>query len=340
MARTWKGAAAIEFARNVGDADPEQAIRRVARDLLRETGGSGGLGAVLEALGVRRVRTKEMILEGALKAAPDGRFDVWVRADRSSVRQRFSLAHECGHILFFRLAPLAKRRQIDAGEVADEEEERLCNVAAEELLMPQLGMEVRIAGADCPLAIVQQTVTDCGVSYPAALLRVASMWPRPGILQLFEYDRRWNMALARTTCSHRIRSAAYQPDHWGPNELAAAARGILPQSAGWLIDRSTSTVVRAWTRTAAIGAGKRLSFLCFHALDVRAGVADRLPGSLDRLGAEIRRIARSIGGRESCSACRGTGWHERTRDIVELCECRLSQARSRIAQTSTPSLVG
>ncbi|MFZ5481164.1 MAG: ImmA/IrrE family metallo-endopeptidase [Myxococcota bacterium] len=341
MARARDCEAAAEFARAFGLSDPEQAVRLAARELLATCGGAPRLPSILEALRVRKVRTKEMILEGALKEAPDGRFDVWVRADRSAVRQRFSVAHECGHVLFYRHAPVAKLRQVEAGAVADEAEERLCNVAAEELLMPQAMMESLIAGASCPLAVVQRVAAECNVSVPAALLRVAPLWRQPGILQAFEYDRSWKMAIARRTGAHHLRPAAFRPDRWGPGDLAAAARGQLPESTGWLIDRSTSTVALATTRTATIGsADRRLAFLCFHDLDVRGGRERESAASLDSLGREIRRIAQSMKGLEGCTHCRGSGWHERARGVVDLCECRLTLARTRVEAMTVTLLAG
>jgi hypothetical protein len=59
--------------------------------------------------GVRKVRLEDMPLEGALRRAPTGPFDILVRADRPLTRQRFSTAHELGHTLFHRFAPTSKR---------------------------------------------------------------------------------------------------------------------------------------------------------------------------------------------------------------------------------------
>ncbi len=197
------GAEALELAASLSMSDPEAAMREHVRRVIANHGDSRlpvRLGAFFPWGAVRRVRLEQTLLEGGLRALPDGRFDIVLREDRSPRRQRFTLAHEIGHLFFHRFAPRAKEAQRRDGRHAPDEEERLCNVAAEELLMPQPFVEATTRSlAWCDAARVAVAVSErCDVSIEAALLRLAPCYPGSGELRVWELDEGgWRVGLAR-----------------------------------------------------------------------------------------------------------------------------------------------
>jgi len=189
--------------------DPEAAMREHVRRLLADHRALHlpvRLGAFFAWGAVRRVRLEATLLEGGLVPLPDGRFDILLREDRSPRRRRFTLAHELGHLLFYRFAPVSKEAQRRDRRRAPEEEERLCNVAAEELLMPQLHIEAMtrsLAWRDAARAVLAVS-EDCDVSIEAAVLRVAPWFPGHGELRLWELGPGgWRVAMARRFGSPR-----------------------------------------------------------------------------------------------------------------------------------------
>src|SRR4051794_38946494 len=54
-------------------------------------------------LGVTRIDRREMSAEAFIEPLNDGGFLLALRADRSEQRQRFSIAHELGHLLVHKL---------------------------------------------------------------------------------------------------------------------------------------------------------------------------------------------------------------------------------------------
>ena len=77
----------------------------------------------------------DMVLDGTLRRGDDGAFIVYLKRDVSRQRKNFTLAHEIAHTFFYD----AQQTKIDknrGSERFDPEEERLCDLAAAELLMP------------------------------------------------------------------------------------------------------------------------------------------------------------------------------------------------------------
>lgn len=174
------------------------------------------LGAFFAWGAVRRVRLEATLLDGGLIPLPDGGFDILLREDRSPRRRRFTLAHEFGHLFFYRFAPVSKAAQRRDGRYASDEEERLCNVAAEELLMPHVHIEAMtrsLAWRDAARAVLAVS-EDCDVSIEAAVLRVAPWFPGHGELRLWELGPNgWRVAMARRFGSPGSkRTFAKQPD--------------------------------------------------------------------------------------------------------------------------------
>jgi Zn-dependent peptidase ImmA (M78 family) len=85
---------------------------------------------------VKEIILKNIEVEGRLLPCFDG-FIIELRKDRSHERKNFTCAHELGHTFFYESVPTIKYRANSTSQLhRDEEEERLCNIAAAELLMP------------------------------------------------------------------------------------------------------------------------------------------------------------------------------------------------------------
>src|SRR5258708_27165475 len=182
----WATAEAREIAIAAGTRCPEQAIRQLAAQATRNARVVTvpvGWADLFAELHVRRVRFREMVLEGGLLRNEDGGFNIEVRCDASEPRQRFSIAHELGHILFYKFAPRAKRQQVVNKVRAPHEEERLCNVAADELLMLEWYMKClandALAQVFPRLANISR---ECRVSLRAACIRYSQFLKLKGAI--------------------------------------------------------------------------------------------------------------------------------------------------------------
>jgi hypothetical protein len=199
----WRSAEALELAGSLSMRDPEAAMRAHVRRVVAAHGDNRvpvRLNAFFEWGGIRRVRFERSLLEGGLVPLKDGRFDVILREDRAPRRQRFTLAHEFSHLFFRQFAPRAKEAQRRDQRRAPEEEERLCNVGAEEFLMPHAFVEAPmrdLSWRDAARVVVGLSEA-CDVSIEAAMVRLAHIYPSYGELRLWELDgTRWRVALAR-----------------------------------------------------------------------------------------------------------------------------------------------
>ncbi|MGO8996043.1 MAG: ImmA/IrrE family metallo-endopeptidase [Polyangiaceae bacterium] len=247
--------------------DAEAAMRKHVRRLLADHGPLHlpvRLGAFFAWGTIRRVRLEATLLEGGLIPLPDGRFDILVREDRSPRRRRFTLAHEFGHLFFYRFAPLSKEAQRREGRHAPDEEERLCNIAAEEFLMPQSFIEATtdsIAWQDAARAVLAVS-EDCDVSVEAAVLRLAPSFPGFGELRLWElWPNGWRVALARRFGAPRSsREFAERPESGLLNlDRLAANLEHLPfgQSRRWAAGETCAVRVPRRTRPTVLVAYRR-----------------------------------------------------------------------------------
>jgi Zn-dependent peptidase ImmA (M78 family) len=85
---------------------------------------------------VKQVLYKDMKIDGRLIPSNND-FIVELRKDRSAERINFTFAHELAHTFFYESVPSIKCRTLETNYPEyDEEEEKLCDIAASELLMP------------------------------------------------------------------------------------------------------------------------------------------------------------------------------------------------------------
>lgn len=130
-----------------GQDVPEDAIRRLARDLLNEFSRSfpdavppHNMEALASFRSIRLTPGKPLFSEDA-ELAPDGKGGVIMRinSERPRTRQRFSIGHEIGHTLFPGYQSETHCRKTQNRDWADSKDliEYLCDVAASEFLFPE-----------------------------------------------------------------------------------------------------------------------------------------------------------------------------------------------------------
>ena len=126
---------------------------------------------MVERLGIRMSRVKTPGWSGAVNAGP-GTAEIWLAAEEAGVRQRFTLAHEIGHLL---LHPLGMAYRDISFKGTPQEVQ--ANQFAAELLMPEwmLRPALSITGPD-----VARMAALFEVSEPAMAQRLDSLGVKHG----------------------------------------------------------------------------------------------------------------------------------------------------------------
>ena len=103
----------------------------------------------------------------------------------SYFRQRFSLAHEIGHLILSRAAGPLNFEELSKTNGTSHEEEAICDLFASALLMPKLAVEPYLKNAtSVTSSLINNIAKDFRVSRSAALRRVA--WLTNSILLLWD----------------------------------------------------------------------------------------------------------------------------------------------------------
>jgi hypothetical protein len=129
----------------------------------------------LSARNIRDVTTDETLkADGAL--VPMGAdfaagFRMILRRDLPEGRINFTVAHEICHTFFYERVPEIKF----SAHSADQEEERLCNRGAEELLMPALDVKRRAKDRPVSFEALRGLAIHYRVSMPAMLIRLRNL---------------------------------------------------------------------------------------------------------------------------------------------------------------------
>ena len=111
----------------------------------------------------------------------DTQLQIFLNAEQSELRNRFSLAHELGHTFFlpFRMGD-GRDTSIEATyNCQDAEEERLCNVAAAEILMPEYDIRHKITRLPPTASLVKELAARFTVSQQSMAVRVCELTPLP-----------------------------------------------------------------------------------------------------------------------------------------------------------------
>ena len=133
----WVGATARILRRVYGSKSPATLFTEKARQILRETKVSGPPFDPFEyahKLGITVQEKEDMVIDGLLQRNDQCEFVVHLKKNAPKYRKNFTLAHEISHTFFYDL--LTHPMSFRSNSSFDPEEERLCDLAAAELLMP------------------------------------------------------------------------------------------------------------------------------------------------------------------------------------------------------------
>lgn len=158
--------------------DPEEAGESALR-LLRRRSLPVNLDDLARRMGVDRILERPTLVDGRLLSGPDGIF-VEVSSKRGYARQRFTIAHELGHLW------LAQRgRDSEKGTLGWREEERFCDQFAASVLMPRIWIAKRAKQSQPDLRTLELLSLEARTSLSATLIRVR------------EVDSRWTASLLK-----------------------------------------------------------------------------------------------------------------------------------------------
>jgi hypothetical protein len=144
-------------------------------------------------LGIKRIVKAELGETSAiLLKYPDG-YVVKVNQKQNLFRQNFSCAHEIGHILFNELKLEQYIRNIEYRTFNPQGEhkaraaaiERLCDIAARELLMPEQTFGQYLSNFGISIRSIEWLSTTFRVSIQSSAIRIAEVSPEPCIVLLW-----------------------------------------------------------------------------------------------------------------------------------------------------------
>lgn len=141
------------------------------------------------ALNIEVRSTDDTVLDGMVKKDKNGKFIAELRNHPNRGRQNFTLAHEIAHTFFYEELLMHSERyrnQKEVGDVYDKEEERLCDIAAAELLMPFSVFKKDVVSHWENERITPRTILQLSNRYQVSLLaaafRVWDTWKHKSVL--------------------------------------------------------------------------------------------------------------------------------------------------------------
>lgn len=163
--------------------------------------------ALARELGVDEILRDHALVEDGRLERRDGHVRVLLAARSNPQRQRYTLAHEIGHLLLAdpQRDTIARRMQ------TDDEVERFCDNFAAALLLPRSLIELEYRVRPRTLATVRRLAAQGDTSLAAATVRLNEVagWPL-ALLHWRRTDRGWNYrwgAAVPLTHHRRLRSA-------------------------------------------------------------------------------------------------------------------------------------
>ena len=158
----------------LGDANPFAAIEYHVKMLRQAVGNAGAVRDFEPYLKLRKVKllpSNKLVCDGYIQ--PNGRsysegFTMLVKKQQPQSRVRFTTAHEICHTFFYEIVPELKF----VPHQTDPAEERLCNVGAAALLMPNDDVMRATRKVTPSMVVLEQLAEHYGVSLEATFLRL------------------------------------------------------------------------------------------------------------------------------------------------------------------------
>ena len=185
----WKSAAARRLREMAGVDRIDQAVPAVVDKLLAGIScPPTDLATLCARLKVREVVDDDDIpVLGELRRE-NGAFRILCSVGQSSVRRRFTIAHELAHILFENSGPRAPRVGADL--------ERLCDMLAAEILMPGTVFAAALSQATFDTSLVMRLASQFQTSLTATVLRCTEFRPL-SVVCIHDGRRKWSRGPAR-----------------------------------------------------------------------------------------------------------------------------------------------
>lgn len=151
------------------------------------------LNALALRWGVTSIEEREIESEAMLLPSKDGYSIILKKANQpgQSVRQRFSLAHEIGHLLLQISEKVGLRGKVGMslkhrGHGYSDEEERLCDQIAAEILMPRLAFQEDGWMEGWSLRSLRTLATKYETSVPATAMRMIDLMPEEALMGVWK----------------------------------------------------------------------------------------------------------------------------------------------------------
>lgn len=216
------------------------------------------LKSLAQRWGVTSIEEREIGSEAMLLPNRNGYSIVLKKADRPSrlARQRFSFAHELGHLL------LQKSQQAGItlkyrGHGHSNAEERLCDQIAAEILMPRLAFQEDAWLDGWSLRNLRNLARKYDTSIPATARRMIDLMPEEALMGVWEFDGngKFNLKQRRTgktayrvpggsIASKRLGLAAQA---WGSDEVETGVAPVVRYSrSGGISLRDVPSEALSW----------------------------------------------------------------------------------------------
>lgn len=212
--------------------------------------------------GVTSIEEREIGSEAMLLPNRNGYGIVLKKADRPSqlVRQRFSFAHELGHLL------LQKSQQTGIalkyrGHGHSNAEERLCDQIAAEVLMPRLAFQEDAWLDGWSLRNLLNLARKYDTSVPATARRMIDLMPEEALMGVWEFGRngKFNLKWSHTgKAEYRVPGGTLSNERlglvaqaWHSDRVESGVAPVVPYSRSGGIDlRDVPAEALAWGRDA------------------------------------------------------------------------------------------
>jgi hypothetical protein len=216
----------------------EDEIVKCVRALRRRRRLSASVSSSLEPFLASR-NIKDVAIDDDLKAdgalVPLGEdfgagFRMVLRRDLPKGRINFTVAHEICHTFFYERVPEIKF----ASHAVDQEEERLCNCGAEEILMPALDVRGSARNEPVSLDVLQMMATRYRVSTAAMLIRLQrlGLWRA----ELFLWHKMTNGTFAvKRAWGGRLADWEWMEPEIPRRVLSAPAESVISGSTYWFV---------------------------------------------------------------------------------------------------------
>ncbi len=192
------------------------------------------------SLGVTRIKRSSIKASGMLIAGKSG-YSMLLNEEHSWKRQRFSCAHEIGHLLLKKLGlanPGVSEARFQSPSSARKIEETICDQIAAEILLPELHFTKDAEGSNWSLESIDQLVRKYQASAESVAIRLVKLMPNASILGVWRPTsiRKMRMKLEKVISN----TARYKlPNHVNPATFWFLRRALLGEG----LEHGSSAVI-------------------------------------------------------------------------------------------------